>query len=169
MIALCHVRFARQPDLDRMIEIESASFGDPWDRSRLLAALRSSTEVFMVAETRSGLVLGYISYHVRRHCIRVVRMAVAPESRRKGVGRAILEKAVVKVIALQLPAIVAKVPGDNLPAHILMRSAGFDAVGVDQVNDEYWFERKPTDRERGERGYQPLFGSEPVEDIGGES
>lgn len=125
-----HVRWATPRDLDRLAEIEAASFADPMDAAQLLALMRDRLVITMVAEDRSGNVAGFAIYRLRTHAVRLLRLAVAPDSRREGVGAALLAKMKFKTRSHKRSALRIDVPEGATAAHLLLKSAGIKAVGV---------------------------------------
>lgn len=73
--------------------IEAACGGDAWDREQIIDHLRISNAFGKCAMNASGdVVLGYILYRVIGHDIEIDRILVRPESRRQGVGSAMLQR-----------------------------------------------------------------------------
>lgn len=60
-----------------------------------------------------------------RRCVRLRRLAVRPEQRRRGLGRVALEWAVGEHSGVVRQRILARVPEDNLEAQIFLRALGF--------------------------------------------
>ncbi len=94
------IRSFRLSDLDYVLEIENNSFADPWSESEFRHAYQRDTHIFLVA-IRNKKVVGYIIAEVVTcfdPCIFQVRkwghllnLAVHPEFRRKGIGKALTE------------------------------------------------------------------------------
>jgi len=67
-----------------------------------------------------------------RHCAELAGMYVAPEFRRRRVGRALLDAAITHARALPgLRQLRLAVNADNLAARSLYQSRGFQCVGVE--------------------------------------
>jgi ribosomal-protein-alanine N-acetyltransferase len=124
-----HVRWLVRRDLPEVLEIERASFPCGWDEDYLLKFLRTREVIGHVAETPSGRVVGYMIYLLGNREIRLLRLAVHPDSRRSGVGRALVEKARNKV-GHRRPVLTIYVRESNLGACKFYNAAGIPAVAV---------------------------------------
>ena len=79
-------------DLDRILEIEQASFGrDAWDRQLFLDYFRRWPDLFLVAR-RSRRIRGYIITCSGPKDAELVSIAVDPRDRQRGIGRAMLDE-----------------------------------------------------------------------------
>lgn len=78
--------------LDQVAALERCCFPeDPWSRRLFEEALESEDTVALVARTEDGTVLGYLVGTVILDEGNVDNIAVAPEVRRQGMARALLE------------------------------------------------------------------------------
>ena len=89
------IRRSRLADLDRIMEIERASFGpDAYDRNLFAEYTRKCGELFLVAE-RGRKVWGYVLTCPRAGAFRdraeLVSLAVDPAMRGRGVATALME------------------------------------------------------------------------------
>lgn len=77
-------------DVDRILDIETSSFGhEAWDRSLFDEALEKPPALFLMAKL-SGRIAGYAITCIVRDRAELVSIAVFPESRRRGVGEALI-------------------------------------------------------------------------------
>lgn len=84
------IRRALPRDVDRILDIEAASFGrEAWDRALFDEALEGCPELFLLAKL-SGRIAGYSITCVAKDRAELVSIAVFPEARRFGVGEALL-------------------------------------------------------------------------------
>jgi [ribosomal protein S18]-alanine N-acetyltransferase len=91
MPAQYRIRRAAARDLDRIGEIESASFGrEAYDRKLFAEYRRTCGALFLVAERR-GKICGYLLSCLRGAAAELISVAVAPEDRGKGAGSALLD------------------------------------------------------------------------------
>lgn len=149
------VRWLIADDLPEVMAIENASFNFPWRAVDFTEALRVDTIVGAVAE-RDGRLVGYVLYEVHRCGIEVLRLAVAPAARRRGVGRALVERLLGKLNGRPDRALAAVVNESNLAAQLWFRALGFRALRVlrgyfdepadDPAEDGYCFARAATER-----------------------
>lgn len=73
--------------------IEAACGGDAWDREQIIDYLRQPNAFGKAAMNESGdVMLGYMLYRVVGSEINLNRILVRPESRRQGVGSAMLQR-----------------------------------------------------------------------------
>lgn len=92
---LCqYVRSASEPDLDRVLEIEQACFVDQWDYTQFKAALK---DIFLVYEKRkiAGFITACYCQLAKKGII--LRIAVEPSQRGKGIAKALLTEALTKL------------------------------------------------------------------------
>ena len=86
------IRPFRPRDLDRILEIEQASFGpDAWDRDLFLEYFRQCPDLFLVAR-RARRIAGYIITCTDAKNTELVSIAVDPGNRLQGLGRAMLDR-----------------------------------------------------------------------------
>ena len=133
-----HIRRAVRGDLSGMLRIEQASFADPWTAESLSTALALDRMRVLVAEPgdvvgRAGDgtdgVLGYVVALVVGPEAEIADLAVAPEARRRGIGRALLDRALSELERTGVRAVYLEVRESNQAARTLYESSGFDLVG----------------------------------------
>mgnify|MGYP003565103923 FL=1 len=83
------VRFANKNDIDKVVEIEGLSFLQPWDYHVFKLAL---ADIFLVYDEPG--IAGYLIAVCCSKNIRatIMKMAVHPEHRRKGIATALLDQ-----------------------------------------------------------------------------
>ena len=145
--AMPTVRWMIKGDFREVLEIERLSFDEPWTESDFVQTLQNKhyrgTAMGMVHETVAddGLIKldGFMVYVLEPGAIRLINLAVAPESRRKGVGRELLNRLRHKVsIAPRRKCVTAVVREANLDAHLWFRACGWEAIKI--VRPEEWGE-----------------------------
>lgn len=123
------LRSATPEDLDRVTEIEAASFAVPWSRE----AFRSLGELkrvrFLVAELEGGVVGHGVLWWVGSEG-ELANLAVDPAFRRQGVARVLLDGLLERARAEGLSRVFLEVRVSNHPAEALYRSRGFRPVGL---------------------------------------
>jgi [ribosomal protein S18]-alanine N-acetyltransferase len=132
------IRRAVRGDLAGMLRIEQASFADPWTVDSLATALSLDRMQVLVAESdekgrqggdaSSGL-LGYVVALVVGMEAEIADLAVAPEARRLGIGRALLERVVAELGTAAVRTVYLEVRESNQAARTLYESNGFESVG----------------------------------------
>jgi ribosomal-protein-alanine N-acetyltransferase len=133
-----HIRRAVRADLAAMLRIEQASFADPWTVDSLATALSLERMRVLVAESSEeggergaagGEVLGYVVALVVGPEAEIADLAVAPEARRQGIGRALLSGALAELKAAAVRTVYLEVRESNRGARTLYEAYGFESVG----------------------------------------
>ncbi len=117
-------------DLDSVLALEEATFGDPWHREAFLAEIAGSPHVRwpLVAIGERGLA-GYIVAWFISDETQVANLAVAPTKRRRGLARILLDRVLEEARARGCVHVHLEVRPSNTPARSLYRSFGFRPVG----------------------------------------
>jgi len=131
-----HIRWMIRRDMAEAVRIDQDSFEEPWTDERLINHLREPECIGLVVE-EDDRVVGYVVYLLKRNRLMVIRMAVAPSHRRRGIGRAILNKLAGKLNAVGRSKITIEIPETDLGSQLFMRSCGFRAVQI--LGDKYKF------------------------------
>jgi ribosomal-protein-alanine N-acetyltransferase len=76
----------REDDLDEVLEIEEASFSDPWSYMMFKSELSNPISHPWVARSVSGMLAGYICFWIVETEAHVLNLAVHPMHRQKGIG-----------------------------------------------------------------------------------
>ena len=132
-----HVRWLVRRDMPEVLAIDHASFGDPWNEEAFLKRLRERNCIGMCCEDRDGRVVGFMVYTLGRR-ITVDRLAVHPDFRRQGVGRALVAKLRGKLDPRR-NRLVFDVPDTNLPAQLWLRKCGVPTTIVVDDGETYRF------------------------------
>ena len=118
-------------DLDEVIEIEKRCFTNPWTREMFMGELERADVVrAYVARTAGWAVAGYCSAWLVADELHVNNLAVRPECRRSGVGRALVEHALDAAAREGARRATLEVRRSNAPALRLYERLGFKAAGV---------------------------------------
>ena len=122
------IRPATEADLPAILEIERASFGDPWTERSFRAMLGHETVQLRVAE-RAGHILGYsVAWSVADEA-EVANLAVAAPVRRQGIGTALLDDLLAVMDTRPGTTVYLEVRASNTAAQALYASRGFTAHG----------------------------------------
>ena len=125
MAARLEVRLFQSRDLDRILEIEQASFGpDAWNRELFLEYFRRCPELFLVAR-HARRIGGYIITCTRRKEAELVSIAVDPRDRLQGLGRAMLDETLAQLRSRRVSTWWLMVATSNAPAIRFYESYGF--------------------------------------------
>ena len=131
---LLRIRRAVPQDLAAILRIERASFSDPWTEDSMATALdRMVVLVAVEGGERAGdgapTLVGYVVALVVAPDAEIADLAVAPDARRRGVGRALLTSALDLLADLAVQAVHLEVRESNRAARTLYESSGFRPVG----------------------------------------
>ena len=125
------IRLATPPDLDVIDAIEAASFdADRFPRRNLGRMLAGGRTIFLIAET-GGVAAGYLALSFRTgvRVSRLYSLAIAPRARGKGVGAALIARALAETARRGLRAIRLEVRESNSAARNLYERCGFTLRG----------------------------------------
>ncbi|MEI6845825.1 MAG: ribosomal protein S18-alanine N-acetyltransferase [Candidatus Firestonebacteria bacterium] len=119
-----------ESDLDEVARLEGQVFTLPWTRALFLRDLKENKSARFFTARENGVLAGYAGFWLLQDEMNIVNIAVHPESRRKGVGRALLKH--ILSAGLQEGAKIATldVRRNNLAAQKLYESAGFIPIAV---------------------------------------
>ncbi len=120
------IRSAGPFDPPAMAAIHAAAFpaGEAWSAT-IFAGHLSMPGVFGFLTEEGGLILARAAADEAE----ILTLAVVPEARRAGVGRALLERARSAAAAAGAEAMFLEVSAGNLAARGLYDAAGFETVG----------------------------------------
>ena len=135
-----HIRPAVEGDISTMVAIERASFSDPWTASAMASTLRYDHMRVLVAEERGGAVadtsgdgasrpLGYVVAMIAGPEAEIADLAVSPDARRRGIGRALIDRLLADLEAEGVTAVFLEVRESNRAARALYESRAFHAIG----------------------------------------
>jgi ribosomal-protein-alanine N-acetyltransferase len=117
-------------DTPTLLKIEADSFEDPWTEEELLRCLRQRNTIGMVAELDDDVV-GFMIYELHKNRLHLASLAVDPQYRRRGIGRAMIRSLTGKIgLGSVRNRITLEVRESNLPAQLFFKSQGFRAVQV---------------------------------------
>lgn len=130
------LRFRRvgAADLARLMEIERAGFRHPWSEQQLQNELTNAWSIMLAAvEAGPGggeRMAGYVIIWLVHDELHVLNVATAPEARRRGVGRALMDEAhrIGRARACRLATL--EVRRSNAPAIALYQALGYRQVGM---------------------------------------
>ncbi|HIX89405.1 MAG TPA: ribosomal protein S18-alanine N-acetyltransferase [Candidatus Agathobaculum pullicola] len=113
--------------LAALAEIEKACFHAPWSEAMLREELDKG--IFLVAE-QDGQAVGYVGCQTVLDEGYITNVAVSPDCRRQGIGRALIAELVSCARAKELSFVTLEVRASNASALALYEGAGFGRVGV---------------------------------------
>jgi tRNA threonylcarbamoyl adenosine modification protein YeaZ len=120
---------ARAEDLGRLERLERA-FPDPWPSNFLAMELQHPAALLLVARDPAGVVTGYAAFRRGAGDAELLRLAVEPGARRRGLGRSLTERGLEILRAEGCAACHLEVRTGNVGAIALYEGLGFDRVAV---------------------------------------
>ncbi len=133
------IRCMTQRDIARIAELEQLCFSEPWSEKQLTELLTMPEYLYLVA-VENEAVLGYAGMVQVGEEGQITNIATAPEARRRGVARALLEEVLSVGAARNVQAFSLEVRDSNTAAIALYEQTGFCLAGVRKN-----FYRKPTE------------------------
>lgn len=126
-------RRAKAADCARLAEIHATSFRRGWSDAEFDALLLQPGVYAVIAEYRGRLgarkAAGFILYRVAGDEAEILTVAVAPEFRRRGAGKALLQDALRHLYRLGAQSIHLEVEDSNFAAIGLYRGVEFRESG----------------------------------------
>ena len=128
-------RHVRLSDLRKVLEIERASFADPWSREAFETSIEPQRMRFLVAEdvlddsTGEQRILGYVVALLLFDEAEIVNLAVAPSARRRGMGGLLLDRMSADLASDGVETLYLDVRESNSSARALYASRSFQEVG----------------------------------------
>ena len=115
---------------DRIAALEAACFSDPWPESILAHELQNPLSLWLCAMD-GDTVAGYIGSQTVLGESDMMNLAVRPDYRRRGIGRALV-LALCGALKKQMlaSALTLEVRDSNAPAAALYASLGFEQIGL---------------------------------------
>lgn len=130
------VRWMIRRDMPSILEIEHDSFEFPWNEEEFIQCLRQRNCIGMVAEIRDQVV-GFMVYQLHKDRLHLLNLAVHPNLRRAGIGRALIDKLIGKLATTPRTSVVVEVRETNIDAQLFFREFRFKAISVLQ---EHYFD-----------------------------
>jgi ribosomal-protein-alanine N-acetyltransferase len=128
MDARYRIRPAALADAAGLAAIERRCFSDPWSEVAFQEALSSEWTFTLVADSGRGSA-GYLIGREAAGSGEILNLAVAPEFRHRGIGRALLEDGLAAFRGRSASEVFLEVRESNHSAQALYRARGFRPVG----------------------------------------
>ena len=117
-------------DLDAVLEIEKASFTQPWTREMFENEILKNPFSEQTLLRVGGELAGYVSvWYMFEEC-HILDLAVAPGFRRQGWGEKIIREVIEKGRQKEVKKILLEVRESNQPARALYRKLGFLEISI---------------------------------------
>lgn len=116
-------------DVAALASMERACFSDPWGEEDI-RALVTSDLAFCRLALSDGVPVGYLLGRLIAPEGELLRIATAPDKRRRGVAARLLAAALPAWKDAGAGSVYLEVRASNLPARALYRDAGFADIGI---------------------------------------
>lgn len=124
------IRAAAPGDVSAMAELDRQCFADPWSEGAFRSELTENGRAFYIVAETEGQVVGYAGLWAILDEGHITNVAVAPEFRRRGVGKAIVATLLDASRQNGLSSFTLEVRESNLPAQGLYSQFGFRPAGI---------------------------------------
>ena len=121
--------FAKESDIDSLVELENECFIHPFSRKDLLYEINDNPVNKIIVAKDGGKIAGVIDYMITFNSATITQIAVTSSFRRKGIGLELLkrmEETFPKNIEDMVETITLEVRKTNEPAHLLYLKAGYE-------------------------------------------
>lgn len=113
-----------------LAELHAAAFDHPWSAKEISGVLSSPGAFGVGAWGVDGALAGFILARAIAGEGEILTVAVCPEARRRGIGRALVEAAIRICAAGGAESLFLEAAQDNLPAIALYSQTGFESAGL---------------------------------------
>ncbi|MDY7230685.1 ribosomal protein S18-alanine N-acetyltransferase [Hyalangium rubrum] len=128
------IRQMTHEDMPAVITLEKASFRNPWSPELLRRELDHDWSTILLVEeplpNGEKHLLGLAIFWIVQDEVHVLNVATAPEHRRRGVGRAVMDEVLARGRHRRCTLATLEVRRSNEAAIGLYKSLGFRSVGV---------------------------------------
>jgi ribosomal-protein-alanine N-acetyltransferase len=125
------VRPMTEADLERVLEIETASFPNPWKREHFVDELEAHHSFPYVA-VDDDCIVGYVCLMSLFEEAQILDIAVDPGLRGRGVARMLMKQAIAASVEKGAELLTLEVRASNIAAITLYEQCGFIRTGLRQ-------------------------------------
>lgn len=122
------IRKMRLEDVSAIAKLEQICFSDPWSETSIKSELNNPLSYWLVADD-NGTIAGYVGSQSVLDSADMMNIAVAPEYRRRGVGRMLINNLISYLREQKVIALLLEVRVSNMAAISLYQKFGFQQVG----------------------------------------
>ena len=127
------IRPATQDDAPALAGAHATAFDASWTAPDIAALMRATGGFALLAEDEQGHAHGFILGRAIAGEAEILTLAVAPDARRSGLGRALVEALAKDAKELGARTLFLEVAADNDAAIALYKTAGFERAGLRQA------------------------------------
>ncbi len=123
------IGYMTEADVAAIEALERACFSEPWSEKSLRESLANPRYRILTAKAE-GRLIGYVSTFLVADEMNIANVAVDSEFRRLGVGKRLMDSAVILAKQNRMTTIYLEVRKSNEAAQELYRKVGFERGGV---------------------------------------
>ena len=123
------IDYMTEADVAAIEALERACFSEPWSEKSLRESLANPRYRILTAKAE-GRLIGYVSTFLVADEMNIANVAVDSEFRRQGVGKRLMDSAVILAKQNRMTTIYLEVRKSNEAAQELYRKVGFERGGV---------------------------------------
>lgn len=124
------IRPAVAEDAPALAGAHATAFDASWTAPDIAALMRATGGFALLAEDAAGHAHGFILGRALAGEAEILTLAVAPDARRSGLGRALVEALAEEAKARGARTLFLEVAADNTGAIALYQGAGFERAGL---------------------------------------
>ncbi|MGM0472201.1 MAG: ribosomal protein S18-alanine N-acetyltransferase [Bacillota bacterium] len=117
-------------DIEKVVEIETESFSDPWSEATFKQELYRNNYAHYLVVKKEAEVLGYVGSWIFIAQSHLTTLAIGVEYRQQGLATFLLDQLMTYLSEWGVKEISLEVRVSNQPARELYRKHGFREVGV---------------------------------------
>ncbi len=125
-----YIEPVRSYDIDRVLEIERLCFPVPWSKESFKLEVERNRFAKYLAVKYGGEVIGYGGMWLIIDEAHITNIAIHPDYRRRGLGRALLLSLMEEAIKKGIKSMTLEVRVSNLGAQALYRELDFEDGGI---------------------------------------
>ena len=114
---------------ERLAEVHATAFAKPWSAGDILDLMAGLGAAALGFEDAGGRLAGFVLIQVVADEAEILTLAVRPDVRRAGLGRALVEAAAAQASSAGATSLWLEVAQDNAAALALYGATGFSAAG----------------------------------------
>ena len=116
-------------DLDDLVVLEKICFPRAWTEQQFWLCLKQK-EYYIFGLKKEGKLAAYLSFHHVADEMEILKLAVHPAHRRKGLGKYLLGLVLQNCMKMDIKKVYLEVRKSNISAHALYAGFGFIQIGV---------------------------------------
>lgn len=122
------IRPMEQYDVPAVLALERSVYEFPWTEGIFKDCLRVGYHSFVIEHDEK--IVGYVLMNTVVGEAHVLNLCVAPDCRRQGIARSLLNYIIDLAVALKSVSLFLEVRESNVAALALYQSSGFDEIGI---------------------------------------